>query len=227
MVRIIIRNKEERRRFYIHKSVACSYSSLYKKAFNSQRYIEGQTQTYTIEDFKYPGAFGAVQSWFYSQNIDGWEGSAAAQAQRSEYLYIVWVLANRLLLPKLQNQVMQAIHKQDVMPFAEPFCTWLYENTGPDSKIRRYYVTKSSYLYYEAVEDDRESIADFTPEFLVDWVLALLKLRDVREKAQEKREEEQAEQGELDRDWDQEGEQQEELLEVLEVEISDFLVNED
>jgi hypothetical protein len=47
---------------------ACHHSPVLKAAFNSS-FIEGQTQTYRLEDML-PSAFRLLAKWFYSERID-------------------------------------------------------------------------------------------------------------------------------------------------------------
>lgn len=47
---------------------ACHYSPVLKAAFNSS-FLEGQTQTYRLEDIS-PSAFRLLVQWLYGQNID-------------------------------------------------------------------------------------------------------------------------------------------------------------
>jgi hypothetical protein len=52
----------------VHEAIACHHSRILDKPFNSP-FIEGQTQTITTKDFDFPDAFGAVQSWMYTQKL--------------------------------------------------------------------------------------------------------------------------------------------------------------
>ncbi|KAE9374856.1 hypothetical protein N431DRAFT_481996 [Stipitochalara longipes BDJ] len=66
MVTFLVGKNEER--FNVHKEFACHYSPVLKAAFNSN-FIEGQTQTYRLEDMR-PSAFRLLAKWFYSERID-------------------------------------------------------------------------------------------------------------------------------------------------------------
>jgi BTB/POZ domain len=50
--------------FLIHKEFACRGSAVFEKAFNSA-FIEGQTQTYKLEDVT-PNTFRFFSEWLYS-----------------------------------------------------------------------------------------------------------------------------------------------------------------
>ncbi|KAG4426217.1 hypothetical protein IFR04_000683 [Cadophora malorum] len=102
MVTIIMKSPTGKtgRKFIMYKSVACYYSPVLDKAFNGT-FQEGQTQTMTIDDFQFPDTFGAVQSWMYTQKTDGWKEEWAKEYNAR--LYYVWVLAHRLIMPKLRS----------------------------------------------------------------------------------------------------------------------------
>jgi hypothetical protein len=91
-------------KYIIHKEFICYYSPFFKAAFNGN-FKEGQTQEITISADVV--AFGVVVNWLYSQKVvtsgvDELILSTLAQA---------WILADRFLIPKLQNQIMFHIHK--------------------------------------------------------------------------------------------------------------------
>ena len=95
--------------------------------------MEGQTQTFTIEDFDRPDAFGIIQSWMYTQNTDGWKEKLAET--QSFKLYCAWILADRLIIPKLQNDVITILPKM-ILPLGD--IHWLYKNTTPGGKLRSF-----------------------------------------------------------------------------------------
>jgi hypothetical protein len=134
--------KNESKIFLVHKAIACHHSRMLDKAFNSP-FIEGQTQTITIKDFYFPDAFGAVQSWMYMQTPKGLqeENWACSFTQR---LCISWVFADRLIMPKMQNEIMRALKAEGKNPIH--LAGWLYKNTPPESKLRRWFVQHSAAL---------------------------------------------------------------------------------
>jgi hypothetical protein len=113
----------EKEAFLIHKEVAVQYSPVFKAAFNSD-FVEGQTQTYNLEEAKVE-AFSLVVQWLYGkvfrpcltrEEIDSLRGSpnrhslTAVQQEslkrivlHSEFLVRVWITADYLLIPRLQN----------------------------------------------------------------------------------------------------------------------------
>ncbi|KAH7360630.1 hypothetical protein BKA65DRAFT_189714 [Rhexocercosporidium sp. MPI-PUGE-AT-0058] len=136
MVTVILKSNDPdmpEKKYIIHKSIACYHSPVLDKAFNGP-YTEGQTQVMTIEDFDRPDAFGAIQSWMYTQNTDGWKDEMGEEHDRK--LYFVWILADRLIMPKLQNQVMNLL--MDIRIFSLLWLGFIYKNTSPESKLRSF-----------------------------------------------------------------------------------------
>jgi hypothetical protein len=70
------------------------------RAFNGT-FIEGQTQCITIEDFDHPKAFSVVLSWMNTQTLDGKKLKERWGSDYELCLYILWVLADRLVMPEL------------------------------------------------------------------------------------------------------------------------------
>jgi hypothetical protein len=120
----------------VHKEVACLYCPVFEAAFKSD-FIEGQTQTYKLEDITVD-AFQYVVYWFYSQKlktfvvspaeIKEWStkmlGDKSVQPnaipksrigkmlrERCFSLCRVWVLADRLQIPRLQNLVTDELER--------------------------------------------------------------------------------------------------------------------
>jgi hypothetical protein len=128
----------------VHKEVPCLYCPVFEAAFKSD-FIEGQTQTYKLEDITVD-AFQYVVYWFYSQKLktcvvspaeiqisvadlanqlsieivdDG--GIKATTMSYSRIIEIikerywslcrVWVLADRLQIPRLQNLVIDELNR--------------------------------------------------------------------------------------------------------------------
>lgn len=120
-------------------------------AFNSN-FIEGQTQTYRLEDTT-PGSFKLLIQWVYAQKVrisqPAPPGLLDVLAERGEQdadvgwgeedmnLARLWVLADRLGMPKLQNNVMSII--VDISKLHQPAALtfrYIYENTAEGSPLR-------------------------------------------------------------------------------------------
>ncbi|KAE9376510.1 hypothetical protein N431DRAFT_332035 [Stipitochalara longipes BDJ] len=87
----------------LHKDFLCYYSPFFNAAFNS-RFKEGLTQQMTLQaDVT---TFGVVAEWFYTQRMEHPSSLDLAALAR------IWILAERFLLPQLQNMVMNQIHER-------------------------------------------------------------------------------------------------------------------
>ncbi|KAG4431634.1 hypothetical protein IFR05_012876 [Cadophora sp. M221] len=136
MVTIIIKSDlpdKPDRKHPIYKNITCYHSPVLDKAFNGP-FIEGQTQVMTIDDIRNPVTFGAIQSWIYTQKKDGWK-----EAWGDNYhvkLYQLWVLADRLIMPTLHNEMMTSLMETRRIPLHS--LGWIYKNTLPESKLRSF-----------------------------------------------------------------------------------------
>jgi hypothetical protein len=121
----------------VHKKFACNYSPVLKAAFTGN-FMEGQTQTYTMEDTT-EGAFTLLAQWFYTQKLDGDLGGANVAGDN---LARLWVLAERLLIPRLQNLAIDRIDEKRI----ECNCIYIgalqyvWDSTAPDSPLRRLFI---------------------------------------------------------------------------------------
>ncbi|KAH7403727.1 hypothetical protein BKA64DRAFT_722409 [Cadophora sp. MPI-SDFR-AT-0126] len=86
--------------FNVHKAFICHYSPYIAKTLTKPEQIEIR-----IDDSS-PKAFGIFVHWLYYQNLGSLEGDP------DFYLLCeVWMLAKRFWVPKLQNMVMDSLHK--------------------------------------------------------------------------------------------------------------------
>lgn len=116
------------------------------KAFDGP-FVEGQTQSNNI-DFAAPMTFAGVQLWMYIQSLDGLKDEWRGVYYRN--MYRIWILADRLLLPKLQNEVMAKIVAGNRIPAS--LTTWLYDNTVAGSKLRLIFAHTFAALAYTVEE---------------------------------------------------------------------------
>lgn len=93
--------------FFIHKNFITHYSPYFNAAFNGS-FAEGQSQQLDLEDTE-PHVFGTFVNWLYSQDIENAEGEVPDDST----LVNLWLLADRLLVPKLQNHVIRALARND------------------------------------------------------------------------------------------------------------------
>jgi hypothetical protein len=134
--------------FLIHKKFARHYSPIFATAFES-KFIEGQTQTYKLDDVAGTVVQLLIQ-WLYTKRFDpDFDPHANPEDLNTAYESVIhlavqtWALADRLILPALQNQVVNWIYwcrqEVDIVPifaFNE-----VYELTGPGSALRSLFVS--------------------------------------------------------------------------------------
>ncbi|TVY32907.1 hypothetical protein LOCC1_G007718 [Lachnellula occidentalis] len=134
--------KKKETKFTVHKEVACYHSEVWRAAFNSN-FIEGQTQTYRLEDTT-PRAFKLLVQWLYFQKIQikYLEVDNMILSDEDYALVELWVLADRISNAKLQNHTLNMLDqiqgKQTV--FKSGPLNYVYTHTSSDSLLRKYYV---------------------------------------------------------------------------------------
>ncbi|CZR51105.1 uncharacterized protein PAC_00980 [Phialocephala subalpina] len=145
-------------KFLVHKDVVYFWSIVLKAAFNSG-FIEGNPQTYRLPDGRLPLAFST-------------EPSFPEQAGEDLALAELWILADKLLIPSLQNLLvtrMVRIENRYKKAPSETF-NYVYENTAAGSTLRDLAVHKCARLTPRAVVIRQTS--DLIPkQLLVDLLL--------------------------------------------------------
>jgi hypothetical protein len=113
-------------------------------------------------------AFGAIQSWIYTQSTNGWKETWGLD---SEWLiYLVWVQAEHYQMPLLQNAAMRLMAQ---MPLPMHMLKYVYNNTDTDSQLRAWMVRR---LVFVAVNGDEALLAtavgkeQYPAALLVDFV---------------------------------------------------------
>jgi hypothetical protein len=142
-------------KFVVHKEFACHYSPVLKAAFNSN-FIEGQTQTYRLEDTSVD-ALRLLLYWFYTQIVDTSEvdpfplpqsdfekneDGRTKLVQLCSHLVELWVLAGSLIIPALQNMAMKEIVRGNgpSTGIATHCINYVYEKTTSGSPLRLFFV---------------------------------------------------------------------------------------
>jgi len=122
--------------FTIHKDFLCHYSSFFNAAFNGS-FNESMTK---IMDFETPScdSFGLFVDWIYSQKLGDGEGELPCAKE----LVNLWVLADSILVPALQNKAMEAINEHATKHADLPsgFFVHLYQTTTEESKLRALFI---------------------------------------------------------------------------------------
>ncbi|PVH87826.1 hypothetical protein DL98DRAFT_581062 [Cadophora sp. DSE1049] len=105
MVTFIVGAEPDKQSFLVHKHLASAHSSFFKAAFESPM-VEGTTQTMRLEDVEVE-TFGVLVHWMYTGEIKAGLGSFTNDKGAQDYdltkLAKVWKLAERVLMPRLQN----------------------------------------------------------------------------------------------------------------------------
>lgn len=122
--------------FTVHKSVVCYHSRMLEAAFSGS-FIEGQSQSITLKEVHYPYLYGYIQAWMYTGSLDSMKKQGKFD-DRSTRLFLTWVLADRLIMPELQNALMSAMFAHAPFPMGD--CHTIYQLTTPDSKLRKWLV---------------------------------------------------------------------------------------
>jgi hypothetical protein len=129
---------KEEKKFLVHKVFACHYSPVLSAALNNTAFIEGETQIYRLDDTT-EGAFGLLVQWLYSQKLEYDDGAGGVTA---ENLVRLWVLAGKLLIPRLQNLAVDLLEEIRVAKGSIPIkeLEYVYENTKVLNPLRKYLV---------------------------------------------------------------------------------------
>ncbi|PVH86909.1 hypothetical protein DL98DRAFT_567186 [Cadophora sp. DSE1049] len=164
-VTIIMKSGERKKEYIVYKEFACYYSPMLDAAFNGP-FIEGKSNTMTIDDFPFPDAFGLIQCWMYTMKI---EHPLNNPLTVSGYC-LAWILADRLLIPKLQNQAVTEICTKKLPLATMPNVKMVYENTSPDSKLRKLvaYICAFEMEPEMWATRDGDGDGDIPSQFLVD-----------------------------------------------------------
>jgi hypothetical protein len=156
LVTFIVGKEGETVKFTAHKEVVYYHSTVLEAAFNSN-FIEGQTQTYRLEDTS-EDVFKLFMQWIYSQKLV----LSALRNSVSKYSWIVekefgdlamlWVLADKLEMPSLQNAALVAIDEISIQHQRIANETFIYieNNTAADSPLRQYTVANCASFHHEA-----------------------------------------------------------------------------
>jgi hypothetical protein len=128
-------------------------------AFNSS-FVEGQTQTYRIDD-THPDAFRLFVQWFYTQDFHTLDEISLADEEPTSEMAVttmklyqerdlnivqLWLLADKFIVPRLQNHAMNCflkILKNQVTKHKDKYrsthwISYVYGEgrTAPDSPLR-------------------------------------------------------------------------------------------
>jgi len=97
----------------VYKDFICFHSPFFDAAFNG-KFAEGQSQVMRLDDVD-PVVFGFVVEWIYTRAFEDESALDYVQALK------LWILADRLLMPALQNKVMDTIVTIHNTPYFDGF----------------------------------------------------------------------------------------------------------
>ncbi|TVY34189.1 hypothetical protein LSUB1_G007684 [Lachnellula subtilissima] len=136
--------------FIVHKEIACYHSLVLNAAFNSG-FIEGQMQTYKLDDVS-EGVFKLLVQWLYYQKLtllpfdENWfpvsRDVEYSKILQDMNLVALYVLADRLAMPSLQDLILETIENLSDKTCAIPVgCLhYVYDNTPQGSQLRKFFV---------------------------------------------------------------------------------------
>ncbi|KAL5321118.1 hypothetical protein ACEPPN_011930 [Leptodophora sp. 'Broadleaf-Isolate-01'] len=172
--------------FQVHKEVVCLHSDVLAAAFNGSL-IEGQTQTYRLEDTT-ARAFRLFMQWLYSQKLKltqtrpDYESISETDDKRDKLeeeegmsLVELWVLADKFRMPVLQNAALDAMHLILMSPTGRiPTYAfeYIFKNTCVGSPLRKY--TTKVCLEYVPPETLIACHAHFPRDLLFNMALKIL-----------------------------------------------------
>jgi hypothetical protein len=177
LVTFIVGKEGETAKFTAHKEVVCHHAEALNAAFNST-FVEGQTQTYRLEDTS-EAAFKLFIQWVYLQKIvllQLQDGHVEAEEAVKEDMALaeLWVLADRLCMPRFQNVALKAIfdisEKRNTVSTG-PF-RFIYENTASDSLFRQFSVANCATMSFDGFGKGPD---DSPHQMLVDFGMLMLR----------------------------------------------------
>jgi hypothetical protein len=168
---------EPRKKFVIHKEFACHYSPFLQAAFTSNS-AEGESQSMELQDVE-EEVFALFVQWLYTQQI----ATAEDDFPAAELLIKLWLLAEKLRVPELQNQVVDTIERRRAATgtVSTGMLRFIYSNTVVGSPLRRLIVDHCA-LYLGSVLFALEEKEEYTRESLFDIVSVLLRYRESRQR---------------------------------------------
>jgi hypothetical protein len=164
-VNVSLHENAPKQPFLIHKNFICHYSPYFDAAFNGN-FVEGETQTLDLED-THPEVFGVFVQWLYTQQIIEPEESQRTLSQPRR-LMSLWILADKVLVPRLQNETFRRIDcfrkgaTPELWTSVREIYHDIYNNTQIESPLREYFVI----FHVGCIVKDEEQL--YPHEMLVD-----------------------------------------------------------
>jgi hypothetical protein len=154
--------------FMIHKSFLIYHSKFFAAAFQG-KYQEAQTSTMDLNDVS-SATFDIFVSWVYSQQIT----TALGDIPSFTDLISLWIFADMIQVPRLQNQVLLAMDLRpgQLTDDTDVNFNMVYENTMFGSPLRAYIVdvvSKSKLCGPQAIDEPEAYPRDMLVDML-NWV---------------------------------------------------------
>lgn len=138
--------------YTVHKDFVTHASPFFDRAFNGGM-IEAQTGVMNFQESNIT-AFGLLINYIYTGEVEG----ADDEPIPIDELINLWILADRVLMPKLQNASLKAIEVQTHSSFSCSPQTYrqIYDHTVKDSLLRKFLVDfLASYPTIELIDPDQ------------------------------------------------------------------------
>ncbi|TVY44556.1 hypothetical protein LOCC1_G003358 [Lachnellula occidentalis] len=135
-VNVSLKADDKKQEFLVYKEFICYYSPVFAAAFNGN-FEESANQSIDIVDVS-PRVFGLFINWLYTQNVVQDQDNAPTTGVLGD----LWLLGDRFLIPRLQNETLVALEqrrseKRKIMSSASRYRR-VYDNTVQGSPLRRY-----------------------------------------------------------------------------------------
>lgn len=126
--------------------------------------MESETSTYRLEDTT-DRAFKVFMQWLYFQKLvliglgDDWKYDEGIFNSENDSLVELWVLGDKLEMPRLQNTALKAIHElaEKFNRIASTVSDYMEDHTSPESSIQRYSIASCATLSVEGFETERRN----------------------------------------------------------------------
>ncbi|CZR58478.1 uncharacterized protein PAC_08370 [Phialocephala subalpina] len=168
IVTVNVRKNEddEYETFPVHSNYICHYSPFFKAAFQGG-FEEADKQEMNLEDTN-PLAFGIFVTWLYTQQICR-DSEDVMKNDITWYSILIdlWILADTVLVPRLQNKILEEIdiHRTATKRIPRLLYHQIYNGTSAESPLRLYLIDYCVNSPRETAEVDSHP-----PQLLVDII---------------------------------------------------------
>ncbi|KAL8873768.1 MAG: hypothetical protein Q9174_000807 [Haloplaca sp. 1 TL-2023] len=131
-------DKDCQEEFCVHTDLLCHYSPFFKAA-TSGNWTEAKTGVVNLP-YDEPRIFEIFQGYIYAGSLD----LRAEQASDASLLVALWVFADKLQFPGLQNQAIEALRRQQACTSPREFrlkdIQYAFDNTTEASPLRKFII---------------------------------------------------------------------------------------